>query len=196
MSYNNTPSARSGHSTPADWVSAVLDANFSMWIFGGSLGTDPPYVSPSWVTNELYYLDTQAQQWIAVETSFSPSGRSGHSAVLDLEDRIWIFGGRGGPESSYSVFDDLYHFDIQAVTPWHGAETWTLVSISGNAPSARFSHSAVLEDPLDLAPRMWVFGGSDSFSSLVMGWEMIRMKTTSLSNFGLHLLEKDRFFLR
>ena len=62
--------------------------------------------------------------------------------------------------------------------------------------SARFSHSAVLEDPLDLAPRMWVFGGSDSFSSLVMGWEMIRMKTTSLSNFGLHLLEKDRFFLR
>ena len=89
--------------------------------------------------------------------------------------------------SDTGCFTIFHHSFLQA-------ETWTLVSISGNAPSARFSHSAVLEDPLDLAPRMWVFGGSDSFSSLVMGWEMIRMKTTSLSNFGLHLLEKDRFF--
>lgn len=102
---------------------------------------------------------------------------------------------------NHGIFLGAHQFQTQAgFTIFHHsflqAETWTLVSISGNAPSARFSHSAVLEDPLDLAPRMWVFGGSDGFSSLVMGWEMIRMKTTSLSNFGLHLLEKDRFLLR
>eukprot|EP00435_Cladocopium_sp_Y103_P038212 s3303_g10.t1 len=167
MSFNNAPSARSGHSaSAAEWVSAVLDANFSMWIFGGSLGTAGPYVSPSWVTNDLYHLDTQAQQWVAVNASGAPSGRSGHSALLDLEDRIWIFGGWGGPDSSYSVFDDLYYFDTQAVTPWHGAETWTLVSISGVSPSARFSHSAVLDPDPELEPRMWIFGGSDGFSNL------------------------------
>lgn len=135
----------------------MLDANFSMWIFGGSLGTAGPYVSPSWVTNDLYHLDTQAQQWVAVNASGAPSGRSGHSALLDLEDRIWIFGGWGGPDSSYSVFDDLYYFDTQA-------ETWTLVSISGVSPSARFSHSAVLDPDPELEPRMWIFGGSDGFS--------------------------------
>ena len=76
------------------------------------------------------------------------------------------------------------------------AETWTLLSISGS-PSARFLHSAVLEDPE--IPRMWVFGGSDGFSSLVkMGdgkWWIQRIRPRVCPISGLHLLEKDCFFL-
>lgn len=37
-----------------------------------------------------------------VNASDAPSGRSGHSAVVDTEDRMWIFGGWGGPDDGYS----------------------------------------------------------------------------------------------
>lgn len=41
----------------------------------------------------------QTQDWVAVATTGAPSARTGHSAVVDA-DVLWIFGGRGGPESS------------------------------------------------------------------------------------------------
>lgn len=41
----------------------------------------------------------QTQDWVAVAATGAPSARTGHSAVVDA-DVLWIFGGRGGPESS------------------------------------------------------------------------------------------------
>ena len=68
------------------------------------LESDLPQYS-SWVMSShsvpfIHNLTSrQTQDWVAVATTGAPSARTGHSAVVDA-DVLWIFGGRGGPESS------------------------------------------------------------------------------------------------
>ncbi|CAE7260102.1 ACBP4, partial [Symbiodinium necroappetens] len=80
-------------------------------------------------------------------TGTKPSSRKGHSAVLDVSGKMWIFAGTNG---SHSDFDDVHCLDTQADPP-----AWTTPAVTGSKPSFRFGHSAVL----DASGTMWIFGG-------------------------------------
>ena len=142
-----SPSLRSEHT-------AAMDSKDRMWIFGGSLGQ---YRYP----NDLYFLDTQSNVWTTVVAANAPSGRCGHTATIDSQDRMWVFGGwtRKDPDDTrvwpnvgddaFTDSNDLYYFDIET-------ETWTHVNAS-HAPSARSGHTAAM----DSQHRLWVFGGTN-----------------------------------
>jgi len=59
---------------------------------------------PNW-----YYLDTETREWRAVEPpkEGSPVPRSGHTANLVGESRIYILGGRGHRDE----YNELWVFD-------------------------------------------------------------------------------------
>ncbi|CAK9063661.1 unnamed protein product [Durusdinium trenchii] len=119
--------------------SAVI-FNDTVLVFGGY------YITPGSRFDDLYFWDTQVQMWGLVPAPNAPPARSLHTAVMDLNHSMWVF---GGVDDSSSHFDDLYIMDIQ-VSP-----SWTALSATGTAPSARAGHSAVMES----GTRMWVFAG-------------------------------------
>ncbi|CAL1155570.1 unnamed protein product, partial [Cladocopium goreaui] len=128
VSAQNAPPGRSFHT-------AVMDAKQRMWIFGGNR---PPRQGEY---NDLHYFDIQAKTWQEVKASNPPSPRAEHTAVMDAQQRMWIFGGDGVHSGT------LHYFDIQA-------KTWQQVKAS-NAPSKKSGHTAVM----DAQQQMWIFGG-------------------------------------
>ncbi|CAK9001681.1 unnamed protein product [Durusdinium trenchii] len=136
----------SGSAPAARWYhSAVMANGGKMWIFGGG-GS-----SSSNIKNDVHYLDTQAgtPTWVSPTVSGSaPQARSGHSAVMATDGKMWIF---GGYILYNSRLNDLHYLDTQADTP-----TWVSPSVSGSAPSKRNLHSAAIASD----GKMWIFGGS------------------------------------
>eukprot|EP00913_Durusdinium_trenchii_P009172 g8621.t1 len=130
-----------------------MDGDGKMWVFGGDSGDDNGF------RNDVCYLDTEAipPSWTCpvVTSGESPSGRYGHSAVLDPEGKMWIFGGRSSSSSS-RLLNDVCFLRTQASPP-----TWICPSTDGDGPDARLLHTAVM----DTSQRMWVFGGQSSDGS-------------------------------
>eukprot|EP00435_Cladocopium_sp_Y103_P015283 s2696_g3.t1 len=149
VSAQNTPSERYYHT-------AVMDAKQRMWVFGGESYGDAYF-------NDLHYFDMKAKTWRGVNASNPPPGRAIHSAVMDAQQRMWIFGGLGS--GSGPVLHDLQCFDIQA-------EAWQEVKAS-NAPSTAGGHTAVM----DGQQRMWIFGGRASRSNNALHYFDIQAKT-------------------
>lgn len=81
-----------------------------------------------------------------IDTSYQkykPSPRYQHSAVVDPQnENIVIFGGFDGDECN-----DVYEFNLRQ-------KTWIEVKVTGNPPSGRSSHTAVVHKG-----NMFVFGG-------------------------------------
>ncbi|KAH3745334.1 Kelch-type beta propeller [Pelomyxa schiedti] len=134
-----SPDARDGHS-------AVVHAEH-MWIFGGSNDTI--------VMNDLQSYNFGSRLWINHDDTANgapPSPRRLHSAVVHEDPNagasMYIFGGYNGR----NAFGDLYryHFD---------SNSWSVVTATGDIPSARYGHSAVAWHDA-----MYVFGGYASGS--------------------------------
>ncbi|CAL1138111.1 unnamed protein product [Cladocopium goreaui] len=85
-------------------ATAVL-YGLEMWIFAGYNG--------GWL-NDLHYFDIQAEMWHEVIASNAPSERYSHSAVLDAEQRMWIFGVKGRDDSDSQWVNDLHYFNLKA----------------------------------------------------------------------------------
>lgn len=122
--------------------SAVWDAeNGRMLVFGGRSSVQE-------FCGDLlaYYPDEDT--WTTVVASGSPpSGRYGHSAVLDSAGGfMYVFGGRGAA----GALNDCYKLDIST-------DTWSEISAVGAIPSARYNHAAVLIP--GSSARMLVNGG-------------------------------------
>lgn len=138
---------------------AVLDAKRDrMIVFGGYDGA---------FLNDVWALELATTRWTRLQPAGpSPRRRDAHSAIYDpVRDRMLVLGGYDGAEA----LSDLWSLTFAP------SEQWTLLSPSGEAPSPRFSHSAIY-DPLRDA--MIVFGGARGGSVLNEIWSL------SLSDLG------------
>jgi hypothetical protein len=135
------PERRSGHS-------AVYFATTKcMYIFGGVRGSD--------YFDDVWELRLDANEWAQVTPPPfpAPSARNGHSAVFDAaSNTMYIMGGYGGS----SPFNDIWSMDLSR-------NMWASVATSGETPSARYGHSAVVDTA---TKTMYIMGGSDTSSYL------------------------------
>jgi hypothetical protein len=133
------PSARHGQA-------AVYDLpHRRMVVFGGEdVGT---------LKKDVWALDFSSSangQWMALSPAgIEPAARRNAAAVLDAPmNRMILFGGNGS-----SLLADTWALDLST-----GNGSWTSLSPSGSAPSARCGHAAAF-DPY--RRRMLVYGGYD-----------------------------------
>ena len=148
---------------------AVMDSRDKMWIFGGSTDGER-FGCRNWLAN----FDTKTLAWSEIsewtfmlESFNAPTARREHSAVMDKNDKMWIFGGAtcdSPPEYSAEVFV----FDTQNMQ-------WTQPTLSGTAPSARPWPSAVM----DSTQKMWIFQGRASTGSGVADEELFYLDTVA-----------------
>ena len=140
--------------------SAVLTASGKrMYLFGGEQGG---------VHNDLRYFDLEAASpdFVTVSPNGTlPTARTWHTAVVDGNDVMWVFGG----SSSGGYLNDLWRIDLQASSP-----TWEELTPSAG-PSARRDHTAVISS----TGRMVIFGGTDGVR-LNDAW-YIDLRATSLA---------------
>jgi hypothetical protein len=93
-------------------------------------------------------------------TVLPPFERFGHTAIVDAaRDRMIVFGGVDGD----SLRNDVWILSLGGGTSWSGAIP------AGNAPPARFGHTAVLDAARD---RMIVFGGMGDAGPLGDVWTL------------------------
>lgn len=77
-----------------------------------------------------------------------PAARHLHSSTYDpVRQRLIVF---GGTPNQTSFFNDVWALSLV------GAPVWTQLTVAGNPPTARSSHSAIYDPPRD---RILVFGG-------------------------------------
>ncbi len=147
------PQARAEHAGVYDPVGKQLV------MFGGTFGV--PVNCSSIVDhtyqNEVWFFDTQCDQWRQSEAVAPTAGRNRHAAAYDPARRqMIVYGGRyrAGSSGSYTLFDDVLAFDIET-------ETWSVIATGGPAPR----HNAVaVVDPV--GDQLLVFGGDTSDSGL------------------------------
>lgn len=126
---------------------AVMDSGDKMWVFAGSKEEAYGYCQ-SW----LVYFDTKTSQWssditVSNWSPNTPSPRRDHTAVMDSNAKMWIFGGQTCAYDA-EFNKEVYYFDTRSLT-------WTQPTITGT-PGDRSKHCAVM----DSKGRMWVFGGA------------------------------------
>jgi hypothetical protein len=142
------PSVRESHS-------AVYDGSRNrMLIFGGTwqgIAT----LSDVW---ELVFSDPPV--WNQLTPSGTPpTGRIGHSAILDpIRDRMIVFSG------GYEGFDGgTYNNEVWALS-LSGLPAWSRLTPSGTPPGGRVGHSAFYDPIRD---RMMVFGGGQMLGTFI-----------------------------
>ncbi|MHC4777478.1 MAG: Kelch repeat-containing protein [Planctomycetota bacterium] len=153
LSPSSPPAARCYHAAAWD------DTADNMILYGGAADLPPHWGTGPVQTlfNDVAYFDPSGAAWTSVSPSGTPpsgTGRAGHSMVFDDKSgRYVVFGGcdytTGGAEV---YFNDIYSLDSVS---W----TWGTLSSSGNAPTARYLHSAVVDT---IGRRMFVFGGGQT----------------------------------
>ena len=94
-------------------------------------------------SSSVYTLNLASEKWKQAQTSRGPEGRSNQSAVI-YKDHMYIF---GGTSEEGEKLCDLWKLDLRT---YH----WEQVDCSGEVPSGRSGHSAVLYGDV-----MIVFGG-------------------------------------
>lgn len=93
-----------------------------------------PHPEPDGCSEALYIFDPQLSIWYQpIVTGTKPPPRSGHSACLMQERKIYVFGGWDAPV----CFNDLYMLDL-------GLMEFSAVKTSGPAPSPRSWHGSVV----------------------------------------------------
>lgn len=126
-----TYSARTGHT-------AVL-INNKIYVFGGTDETTR--------RNDLYSYDIQSNLWVQVDTNgMVPTPRSGAKSIA-CGASFYLFGGYTRKDGTY--YNDLYRFDT-------ALNTWNKLFCSGEIPSIRTDHTAVLYENA-----IYIFGGYD-----------------------------------
>lgn len=93
-----------------------------------------PHPEPDGCSDALYIFDPQLSIWYQpIVTGDKPSARSGHSACLMQQRKIFVFGGWDTPV----CFNDMYMLDL-------GLMEFSAVKTSGKAPSPRSWHGSVV----------------------------------------------------
>lgn len=117
-------------------------------------GSPAPSASPE-VPAQASMPTFSEPRWQKVSVGTGPAAREDHTWVVDDEGRFaYLFGGRDGGKS----YDDLWRYALET-------DTWARLKPPGQAPSARFGHSAVWVDGLGMV----VFAGqrgTDFFGDL------------------------------
>jgi N-acetylneuraminic acid mutarotase len=99
--------------------------------------------------------------WYRINLEDAPEPRGRHTSAFDLSrKKVYIFGGRFRPEGqdmgNYTMYDDLWAFDVNA-------DTWAEVQTTGDKPAARTNAQMVYDD---LNDRLILFGGNTSADGL------------------------------
>lgn len=132
------PGARDGHS-------ACVVGQY-MYIFGGFEDDIDQF------SCDVHCLNLETMEWKYIQTfGDPPSFRDFHSSVA-IDNRMYIFGGRGDKHSPYHSQEEIYcpeivYLDLQTYV-WHRPST------IGNVPVGRRSHSMFIYHEL-----IYVFGG-------------------------------------
>ncbi|XP_060887292.1 kelch repeat-containing protein isoform X1 [Labrus mixtus] len=106
-----------------------------LFVLGGVFPCPNP--EPDGCSDSLYIFDPNLSIWYQpIVTGDMPSPRSGHSACVMQERKIYVFGGWDTPV----CYNDMYMLDL-------GLMEFSVVKTTGKAPSPRSWHgSAVLSD--------------------------------------------------
>ncbi|CAM9138874.1 unnamed protein product [Lampetra planeri] len=106
-----------------------------LFVLGGVFPCPNP--EPDGCSDSLYIFDPHLSIWYQpIVTGDKPSPRSGHSACVMQERKIYVFGGWDTPV----CYNDMYMLDL-------GLMEFSAVATTGKAPSPRSWHgSAVLSD--------------------------------------------------
>ncbi|XP_039868205.1 kelch repeat-containing protein isoform X5 [Simochromis diagramma] len=106
-----------------------------LFVLGGVFPRPNP--EPDGCSDSLYIFDPRLSIWYQpIVTGDKPSPRSGHSACVMQERKIYVFGGWDTPV----CYNDMYMLDL-------GLMEFSAVKTTGNPPSPRSWHgSAVLSD--------------------------------------------------
>ena len=131
-------------------------------VFGGR-------VSKNNQNNETWILDIMGEKWVCLFGTKpyqvgdnpryqiphvfpdTPAPRAGHTAI-NVNDRIFVFGGFGGFGYTREEMNDLFVFDARREL---GDKQWHALFPDGKAPSPRSGHSCALV----AETKLFVFGG-------------------------------------
>lgn len=136
--YGSLPGARDGHS-------ACIVDHF-MYIFGGFEENVDQF------SCDVHCLNLLTMEWRYVQTFGSPpSYRDFHSATV-INDKMYIFGGRGDIHSPYHSQEEIYcpkivYLDLKT-------NHWHMPTVTGKIPLGRRSHSAFVYNK-----KIYIFGG-------------------------------------
>lgn len=139
------PGVRDGHS--------ACVVGHCMYVFGGFEEEINQF------SRDVHCLNLETMTWSFVETCGEPpSYRDFHTATV-LNDRMYVFGGRGDWNSPYHTQDEFYcerivYLDLKT-SMWHMPKT------TGQVPVGRRSHSAIVYNG-----KLIVFGGYHSVLDL------------------------------
>ncbi|CAN9509485.1 unnamed protein product [Ophioblennius macclurei] len=103
-----------------------------LFVLGGVFPRPNP--EPDGCSDSLYIFDPNLSIWYQpIVTGDAPSARSGHSACVMQERKIYVFGGWDTPV----CYNDMYMLDL-------GLMEFSAVKTSGKAPSPRSWHGSVV----------------------------------------------------
>ncbi|XP_070505488.1 kelch domain-containing protein 3-like [Chironomus tepperi] len=141
----NLPGARDGHS-------ACIKDHY-MYIFGGFEEAIDQF------SCDVHCLNLKTMQWHFIHTlGTPPSYRDFHTATV-INDRMYIYGGRGDVHSPYHSQEEIYcpkivYLDLRT-------NQWIMPATIGKHPIGRRSHSAFVYNGL-----LWIFGGFNGILDL------------------------------
>lgn len=157
---NGTPSQNGRYDT-----TAVLYLN-GMYIFGGQNGKT--------YSQDFMKYSIPSNTWTTLSTlGATPSNRSGHTAVVNLNDEMVIFGGTNG----INFFQDISKYSF-------ATNTWSTVNGTGTYPPPCAGHEAVVTP----GNYMYIFGGTNdvSYYGTLYKFYFDAVQTTSLQTTSLH----------
>lgn len=106
---------------------------------------------------DVHCLNLKTMHWSYIQTSGTPpSYRDFHSATI-LDNRMYIFGGRGDRHSPYHSQEEIYYSQIVYLDL--KTREWHTPNAVGTIPVGRRSHSAFVYNNL-----LYVFGGYNGTS--------------------------------
>ncbi|KAF0458840.1 galactose oxidase [Gigaspora margarita] len=148
LTISSTPSRRFLHS-------AVILSNQIMLIYGGEIGVETGNQN-SLVLADLWGFNTSSLSgWQGFPSlANSPGMRERHTASI-IGNKMIIIGGTDG--KSLISMSSIYVFDSIAVN-------WTLITATGQVPSSRIDHSAVV-----LNDSIIIYGGSGMDNITIFG---------------------------
>jgi N-acetylneuraminic acid mutarotase len=149
-------------------VDGVL-ANGAIYVYGGDEAPASTAIpAPKQLVDELWHFDPAKLSWDMLMPAGTSAGpRGGYAATWDsMRNRILVFGGRLGTDSSPPLVNDLWQYDV-------AKNEWKQLAPTGTPPAARVGHRMVYDAGKD---RVILYGGDTSkvFGNGIVGetWEL------------------------
>lgn len=137
--------------------------NDRLYVFGG-MSTSQTYPNDTWVLENLQSSDGN---WVNLNPGGqTPTGRMWSVSAFESNgDRMLLCGGGYFQSSCFS--------DLRSLDPLTGTPTWTLLSPTGTAPSARYGATWAMDN---IRHRLILFGGNYSSTNYndvyVLTWDL------------------------